>query len=98
MLQCHLVAGPVEDMVESVSSQRCSHVGDTEYAVNRSDTAMDRIGHGCDQVPQELGSDHFAGLLMQFDLKANLLVRSIATNRRSLSSAVCTSAMSMWKL
>ena len=52
---------------------------------------VDGIRHRRDQVAQELGRDHLAGLLMQFGI-----VRSMATNRRSLPSAVCTSAMSMW--
>ena len=55
---------------------------------------VDAVGHRCDQAPEEIGSDA-TGRLLSSSAKANLLVRSMATNRRSLPSAVRTSAMSM---
>ena len=58
-----LVANSVEDVVEGVFVVR--HVGELDAVIGQH--RVDGIGHRRDQVAQELGGDHLAGLLMQFD-------------------------------
>ena len=59
-------------------------------------STVDGAGDGSDQVAQEQGGD-ILPVCSCNSTSANLPVRSIATNRRSLPSAVCTSAMSTWR-
>ena len=58
-----LVADTVEDVMEGVFVVR--HVGELDAIVGQH--GVDGIRHSCDQVPQELGSDHFTCLAMEFD-------------------------------
>jgi len=62
-------------------------------AIVRED-GVDAIRHGLQQVFKELPRRSPVGLVGQLRT-ANLLVRSMPTNRYSLPSAVCTSAISM---
>ena len=93
------VADPVENVVEGIFV--ADLIGGLDAVVAEHD--VDGTRHGRDQVAQELGGDHLPACCCN-STKANLLVRSLATNRRSLrwpsiacGPAVCTSAMSMWK-
>ncbi len=58
-----LVADPVDDMVEGVFVVRL--VGELDAVIGQH--GVDDVGHGCDQVPQEVSSDHLAGFPMHFD-------------------------------
>ena len=81
----------VTHAVEAVSTLvSISTTGRKPYAVV-GQYRMDMIRHDFDEVAQELCGFHLAGAVD----KTNLLVRSMATNRRSLPSAVLTSALSM---
>jgi hypothetical protein len=81
----------IEDVREGIGILLA--VGELDAIFGQDD--VDVVGDCCDQIPQELRCLHLAGTLDQ--TKANLLVRSIATNRDSLPSSVLTCAMSMWK-
>jgi hypothetical protein len=58
-----LVADPVKDMVEGIFMPGV--VGELDAII--SEYGVDGVGHGCDQIAQELSRDDLAGLLMQFD-------------------------------
>ena len=57
---------------------------------------VDAVRHGLEQVFEEFQAVRLSALSTS-RLTANLLVRSMPTNRYSLPPAVCTSAISMWK-
>lgn len=60
------------------------------------ENGMDLVRHGLEQVLQELPGGLSVSCCDELP-RANLDVRSIPTKRKSLPSAVCISAMSMWK-
>lgn len=76
VLNAALVTDPVEDMVEGIYV--VGVIGELDTVVGQH--RMDRIGHSLDQVAQELGGDHLAGLCMQLDehelAGTNLLART----------------------
>ena len=61
-----------------------------------SEDGVDLVGNRLDQRDEE-GEAVIRLAFSSSRTKANLLVRSMATKRQSFPSAVCTSAMSMWK-
>ena len=63
VLDALFVTDLVEDVVEGVFVMR--HVGELDAVVGQH--GMDRMRYGRDQIAQELGSDHLAGLSMQLD-------------------------------
>lgn len=63
VLDFMLVADPVEDVVEGIFVVH--HIGELDAVV--SEHGVDRVRNRCDQVAQELGRDHLASLLVQFD-------------------------------
>ena len=63
VLDVMLVADPVEDVVEGVFVVR--HVGELDAVVGQH--GVDGIGHGSDQIVQELGGDHLARFAMSLD-------------------------------
>ncbi len=63
VLDLMFVADPVEDMMEGVFVVR--HIGELDPVIRQH--GVDGIRHGSDQIAQELGGDHFAGLPVQFN-------------------------------
>lgn len=63
MLDAMLVADPVEDVVEGVCVVR--HIGELDAVIGQH--CVDRIRDRLDQVARELGGDHLACSLVQFD-------------------------------
>lgn len=63
MLDAMSVAEPIEDMGEGVFVVR--HIGELDAIIGKH--GMDGVRDRFDQVAQELGGDHLAGFLVQFD-------------------------------
>lgn len=91
VLNCMLTAHAVSDMSEGTCNAGLVCKLDAAGVQHRVQPVRNS-----NQVKQELGCGHLARPLNESD-HGNLLVRSMPMNMWSLRSAVCTSAMSIWK-